>query len=252
MKYLFEKRKTIEIFYYFLAIDGEVTVDEKDKFDEIAMEIDPDAYVEYKDELLSHCNTYIDNAKKDNDFYDLIQEEVDRILDESDAEIIEGVSRRLMLWDLYVLSMGDNVIDESEKRLIGHVARVLGVEKSVILEMEQLIQTAMLISKQLDDLNSSNRNYSEIRPLVDETEKRKLVVLDAAKSLIEDDYFEVTVKKKKMLETIGEKTKEGFNKTKEGFNKTKDVVGKTATKGLKGLTKGLAKGVNFVVDKLDK
>ena len=245
MKYLFEKRKTIEIFYYFLAIDGEVTGDEKSKFDEIAMEIDPEAYAEYKDELLSLCNEYIENAKKDNDFYDLIQEKVDRILDESDAEITEGISRRLMLWDLYVLSMGDNIIEESEKRFIGHVARTLGVEKSVILEMEQLIQTAMLISKQLNDLNSSNRNYSEIRPLVDETEKRKLVVLDAAKSLIEDDYFEVTVKKKKMLETIGEKTKEGFNKTKE-------VVGKTATKGLKGLTKGLAKGVNFVVDKFDK
>ena len=46
MKYLFEKRKTIEIFYYFLAIDGEVTGDEKSKFDEIAMEIDPEAYAE--------------------------------------------------------------------------------------------------------------------------------------------------------------------------------------------------------------
>jgi len=88
---------------------------------------------------------------------------------------------------MLTLAHSDDDYSESENRLIGHVSRILQIEKSVFLEMKQLISTANSVQKEQELLEASERTYSEIRPRVQEIEKRMHIIVEAAKVLIEDD-----------------------------------------------------------------
>lgn len=255
MKYILEKKNALKIFYYFMAIDGDISDEEQQKFDDIITEI---AYEGDKIELVEECEDHLCTMDNNDDTYDYILEAVDQTIAESDDTINEGVARRLLVWNLYALSFSDGNLSNEEKRLIGHVGRVLEIDKSVLLDMEQLIQTALAIMKESEVLNTSNKPYAEIRPLVDEAERRKNVIVKAAKNLIEDDYFVIAEKKeknnsfvemsKKINSTIAPKAAVVGEKAQKGLKTASEVMGIAAAKGVGGIKHGAGK----LFDKLRK
>ena len=251
MKYIIEKRNALKIFYYFLAIDGEVADDEIVKFEEIAQELDGENDSEYRIELMNECDKQISTAIAGDELYDIIQESVDQIIHKQSDVCTEGVSRRLLIWNLYALSFSDGCLAEEEKRFIAHLGRILGVEKSVLLEMEQLVKTAMAVMNELNILNNSTRPYSEIKPLAEEIEHRKMVLVKAAQNLIADDYFEIVVPKEKnnALHNMGQKLNDTISpvasvageKAQKTWKDAKGILGETASKGVRGLKSGTEK-----------
>ena len=186
MKY-FDAKSAMKAFYYQIAIDGTITHDELAKFDEIGHEIDPDEFSAYKEDLIAECTKEIEKYIGLDEYNEIIQEKVDAALDETD--IFERISTRLVIWNMMVLSFSDEEFSENEKVLIKHIARITGVENSVLLEMEQILKTYKDVLDELEWIQQSNRPYTEIRPHVDEIEKRKEVLMRNATELIADEVL---------------------------------------------------------------
>lgn len=243
------KKGALQAFYYLMAIDGNVSESEMEKFDELGAAFDPEDFPGYRDEVLSECRAHIDTAAVEDEVYDVIQEGLDQALENADEPVEEGVASRLLLWDMLSIAYSDDDFSDEEKRLIAHVSRKLKIEKDVYLEMDHLIKTAVAIMKELDTLNESNLPYSEVRPIVDEIEKRKLIITKAAEELIADEYYldrndkPREERKPGIIASAGQKIAETQTGqyVQKTFTDVKDAVGEKAPGVADGIKKGAGK-----------
>ena len=224
-----ETRSAIKIFYFLLAIDGEIDDVELGHFRSIGTSIDPSHFMDYNVDLESECKrTFVDLS---GEYYDLISEAVDEALTHESKDDDQGITPRLLLWDMLAAAFSNKQYEESERRLINHVARKLGVDNSIVLEMAQMMKTLTAIQNEIDWVSQSNRSYSEIRPIIDELEKRQNVITESAEYLIADeidadnpyeykpDFFDKTKSK------IDEKVKPVTSKVGEAVRPVTDKVG---------------------------
>lgn len=240
------KTSVLKIFYYLMAIDGTVTGEEKTKFDEIGTNFLGDDYSVNKESILEECNTRINAVDIDDELYDVLQEAVDEVIAVKSEKRTDGILPRHLLWNMLVIAHSDGDYSEIENRLISHVARVLGVEKSVLLEMKQMIISANAVQEELAQLNNSNKPYNEIRPIVEEIERRKQALFEAVTALIEDEKFfaepEPIEKQnalkdagKKISEAVAPKAKEIGKRTQKSAKAVSGFLGEKASQGAEGL-----------------
>lgn len=245
------KMGVMKAFYYLMAIDGIDEVEEE-QFDAVGNEIMKEEFDSVKDSIKSECNLYLDKISNEDNKYDFIQEGLDEAISDTVKTIEEGVVPRLLIWDMLTIAMCDNNFSPQEERIIGHVARVLKVDKSVFAEMKQLIITINAVEKEKEQLDLSERPYSEIRPLVDEIEKRKETIVNAAIALIEDDIV-IEQNKEEIDEednAIVKATRVVTEKTSEGFNSATRFLGEKAEQGVSFVSEGAGK--LFGIIKKDK
>lgn len=206
---MFTKRAAVEAFYYLMAADGEVTDDELTCFNGIGLELDPDNFYAYRDDAISLCELQMDNLIDEDDYYDVVAEGLDISLNAVRESEEQMISPSLLVWDMLVIAFSNSSYSDYERRLIKHVVRICHIEKTVFLEMEQLIQTNLAIDNELNWLKSSDRPYSEVRPIVDELESRRLIILESANALIEDAQYttlsKLTIPQNKFLADTKEK-----------------------------------------------
>lgn len=282
---IISKQGTLKAFYYLMALDG-INSFEEEKYCELGTELLGNEFDALREEIVLSCKEYLDSVSEDDDMYDVIQEGIDQAISSETTELTDGVTSRLLVWNMLGLAYCDDDFSNDENRMISHVVRVLQVDKSVYTEMKQLIITAASVRREQEQLETSNRPYSEIRPLVDEIEKRKENVVSAAKALIEDEilFYEPQVENKKenkVLETskkIGDSVVEGSKKfgetvvsgskkigetvapvakdigekTAKGLKDTSVFVGEKAVKGASEIKQGANKLFSKVKDSLDK
>lgn len=254
----FTKRGAVTAFYFLMGADGSIGVEELEKLAEIGVELDPTGFSEYRDLLSKEYDARIATAYEPEDAYDVLLEGVDSALSVEPDKGDEGVLPRLLLWDMLVIANCDGEYHANERRLIKHIARSSGVEKSVFLEMEQLIQSNDAIEREITWLSQSDRPYSEIRPLITELEHRQAVLLEEAKALIDDEALQpvealtyrpdvidaakgiVSEKLAPVTAELGEKTAKVLTDTKERLAPVSESIGKHTEKlwiGIKGLGK---------------
>ena len=203
MKYI-KKKAAMHIFYYLMLVDGAVSDSEKKTFREIGQELDPDHFVKYEEEIMETCEEKLKAVIDEEDYYEAIAEAVDTLLYSETNEPSEGISKRLLIWDLLVLAFSNEEYNPKERRLIKHIFRKSQEQKDILLEMEHLISTDVAIKKESAWAQTANRPYSEIRPIVDKLEKRESVVFTAAKTLVEDKLFEQVEKAEIPEDKVGE------------------------------------------------
>lgn len=216
---VYETKSALKVFYYLMAIDGAIGEDEMDRFCEIGEELDRKNFDSYRDELAEECKSHINSAESDDDYYDVIQENADAALRHEAKENDKGLTPRLLIWDLFAVAFSNNEYNASEKKLIAHIARISDVEKSILLEMEQMMQTAISVQREMTWLKQSDKPYSEIRPLIDELENRIQVISGAAKALIEDEGT---------LDDSYEEKPDFFDKAKNAIDDTMSPAFRTA------------------------
>lgn len=183
----YSMQSAITVFYYLMAIDGEIGSDEMDCFNEIGMGLDRVNYPAYRDTLVEKCIKQISFINEEADYSEILQESIDAVLSKETPDNNAGITPRLLIWDLLAVAFSNGKYDTAEKKLIAHVARTIGVEKDVFLEMEQMMQTAAAVREEKKILQNMNRPYTEIRPMVDELDKRLSVILTSGKTLIDDE-----------------------------------------------------------------
>lgn len=255
---MFTKRGAITAFYYLMAADGEMGTAELEKLDEIGKELDADDYETYKETLSALYDKSMATAIEPDDTQDILLEGIDAALSEASQDGEEGLLPRHLLWDMLVMASCDGEYHPNERRLIKHVARISGIEKSVFLEMEQLIQANASLARELAWLSQSDRPYSEIHTLINELEHRQVVLLGEAKALIEDEAQQPpealrykpdvidTAKQKigdklaPITADLGEKASKTVSGAKERLAPVSESIGRQGEKlwhGIKGLGK---------------
>ena len=219
------KTGTLKALYFLMAVDG-ISDYEKASFDEIGSELLGEEFKGLKETIIPECEKVIDSISVEEERYDVIQEGMDKALVEYDENEAAGVSPRLLLWDMLTVANSDSDYTGDENRLISHVVRTLEIDKSVFAEMKQLIIASRSISEEKTTLEKSPRPYQEIKPLIEEVEKRQMVIVNAAKSLIGDDEVLAAFEKKERRET----------KLQAASKKIGDGAGKLFSK-IKGIAK---------------
>lgn len=206
---VFEKKKALSVFYYLIAIDGYVTDSEIETYTSVCRELDPMFFDQYSGEISSSYCEHIQTMIEDEDFYDVIIEGVDKALASPLEEGTDGISSRLLLWNLLVVAFADGEYTSLKRRLIKHIVRTKEIGKEVFLEMEQLMKANVAVTKELETLGRSEKPYTEIRPIIDELEGRRTVIVNSAKALIEDELYvpvnKVEIEKNQFFEDTKDK-----------------------------------------------
>lgn len=206
------KKSALKTIYYLMSVDGDVSQEELASFGDIGNQL-ADNFVEIRDEIIEDCEKQLINIFDEEDYYDVIIEGTDQALLDHTDERSDGVTSRLLLWNLLVIAFSNNNFDNLERRLIKHIVRILEIDRSIFIEMEHLIKTNEAVMKELSWIKSSNRTYEEVSPIVAELENRKKIILSSATSLIEDELY-IAVEKMKIppknafenvRDTMGEK-----------------------------------------------
>lgn len=238
---IIQKKSAISVFYGLIYVDGEVGEDELQKLDELGNELDPENYADYRDDIIAEEQAQHEKMIDDEDFYDVIAEHVHEALLETADDPTEGVPSRLLLWNMLTLAFTNGDYAAAQRRLIKHVARIAGIQTSVFLEMEQLMQTYVSVEKEREWLRTSQRPYTEIEPIVAEMDDRIQVLTTSVEALIGDELLEQNTealtyspnaietainsledKMEPMLGEIG-------NKTNELLGSAKNQLGSAAT-----------------------
>lgn len=259
MNMLIDMKNSLKIFYYLIAIDNLIEDEEIEQFEQIGSELMGDKFDTVKNEILSECTFVLDSISSNENRYDVIIENLDKALSVKADSQENGIWPRFLLWNLLIIAYSDKDLSEYEKRYIDHVVRVLNIDKSVYTEMIQYINTSIAIQKELNEYEVSNRPYSEIKPLVDENEKRKATILNAAKELIEDEIIMIPEEKhkyEKKTNKIAEAMAVQGKKIGDAIAPAAKSVGKTASEGVKNLKSNagtlLSKVKDTISDKTQK
>ncbi|SER07251.1 hypothetical protein SAMN02910369_02999 [Lachnospiraceae bacterium NE2001] len=223
-----KKKSAIMTFYYLIAVDKEVSDEELDTYESIAREIDPEGYDQYKSSISDAYKRQIDKLIDEEDFYDVILEGVDIALSEELSDDEEGVSSRFLLWNILVVAFCDGSYSNEERRLVKHIVRFLDIDTDVFLEMEQLMKANVAVGKELEDIERSDRPYNEIRPMVEEIEKRREVIVTSARNLIEDELYipvnKMEIPKNKMLEETKDAVSKAASNVANAVSPIKNTV----------------------------
>lgn len=244
MKYL-DNRGLVKTIYVLMLVDGIVTDTEMSQFLEIGVEIDTEGFSGYKDEIIKECNERLTHLADDQDYYDILQEYVDSIIDSSSSTDI--VVPSFVIWNLFAVAYNEQELDEDELRLIRHIARKMNMDKSIYLELESYMKTMVDLESELSLLNASSSPYSEIRPRVDEVERRKNTILEAVKTLINDEVYSHS-----QPDECEEKTSEIKQKMEQVADKLHDSTEATLKNMKTTFSEKVAPAASDVGDKLKK
>ena len=176
-------KNAVKVFYYLMAIDRKITLEEKEKFDLIGKEMDPD-FEAHKEILIKECKEQMEKIIDAEDYYDAIQDGIEAALSGEQASNHGFVTPKLLIWDLLTIAYGDDEYGEEERKLLKYVVRKLNIAKDVFLEMESSILTVSDIEKEIIWIKGTDRAYLVIEKQVKELEKRRNDILLAVKALI--------------------------------------------------------------------
>ena len=220
MKYL-ERRGLIKTIYSLMMTDKHITDYESNQFDEIGLEIDPEGFNSYKEDVINECKAALSDSLNDPDYYDILQEYIDSLV----CEVLSAdvLTPRYVIWNLFAVAYNEETIDHEELRLIRHVSRTLEMSKTDYLELEQYMKTVIELRKERQMLESSSKPYSEIRPLVEEVEIRQKAIITSVTALIGDEAYEY----QKRIQSIKPKEDSQIKKT---FDSATSMVSDTAGK----------------------
>lgn len=245
MGVMIEKKSALKIIFYFMAIDGKISDDEKARWDEIGTELLEEEYQSAKEEISAECLSIIDNIDSEDEAYDVILEAVDASIKNKVEK--DGINPRLLIWDLFAITYADNDHSESENRLINHVARILQVDKPIVAEMKQLVYTINKVEQELATMEESMEPYKLVRPIVVEMENRLKVLIQAGKELILDEsiYRYAKMEERKgnggLLHNAGKAVGDGAAAAGKAAVDGIGFVGNQAVKGIGGLFGGVGK-----------
>ncbi|PJM77302.1 TerB family tellurite resistance protein [Bifidobacterium felsineum] len=182
-----QRKAALQAFYYLMAVDGAVTAEELELFNGIGEELDNNHFHEYAEQLVASCDGYVSRySDKDDDRYDVIVEGVDQAVSKH-GDSVNGVTSRLLLWNMLAVAYADGHYDQTERKLIRHIARTVIKERSIYPEMEHLMRAAQSVREELAWITSSNYPYAEVQPVVETLHEREEAIQLAATQLVADE-----------------------------------------------------------------
>ena len=176
-------KSVIKIFYYFMAVDGEILDQELAEFDAIGKELDP-KYPEIKEQIISECQHQIQKQIDPEDYFAVLQDGIEEAVSEGENIPEAVITSKVLVWDLLTIAYSDGKYHEKERQMLKYIVRKLDLDKTVFLEMESSFQALMDLENELQWIKTTDRPYLTIETIVNEIADRKTVIFDSVKDLI--------------------------------------------------------------------
>ena len=198
---MIEKKSAMKAYFYFMFLDEQFDDGKNNRLDEIGAALSPGDYDTIKDDVVAECNELIKGIDDESETYDVIQIAIDELLN----NVVKhgGIGSRLLMWTFIAIAKADDDHCENENSMIKHIARILQIDKSVVLEMKYLVATIKRLEHERELLEDSTKSYREVRPQVIEVEKRLAVLIQASKELILDEDLFLNTKFEEHTENGG-------------------------------------------------
>lgn len=178
-------RDALSLFYYLMSADGTLNDDELEKFDAMFQELGGSNYVS-ESVLVHQCQTKLDeNASPSSSFISVISC-VDQVLYEPTYidSYEELISPRLLVWDLLSIAYCDGYCHDTERELVSHIAKMVGVEEELVLEMESFVLTLLDLTHEEEWIKTTRQPYVVVESVLNDIETRKSAVFDGVGALI--------------------------------------------------------------------
>lgn len=192
----------IEIYYYMIAVDGEVRQAEMEKYVEIAKETldfdsnEKDEENEFRealdDEFIKKYNERLERAIDEEEHFEIIKERIDELASKSvwEWDSYGSIEVSRLLWNLLSIAASDKEYSAIEQKLIRYIVRKLNIDKNIYLEMENAMKAIQDVNRETDLLKQSNKSYAAIESMINVLSERQNVIFGSVKELIADDREE--------------------------------------------------------------
>lgn len=187
-------KDSLKIMYCLMMVDGTVSSEEEEKFDEIGTACDPE-FKSYNKELMEECNAAVQlgtaqdlviSSDISDDYYDLIHDQAGDCIKEESFYSSDGMPAKVLIWNLLTIANSEGDYSANERRLIRYITKKSGVDYAILLEMEHTYNTLTAIEKEEEWLKSSDRSYKVIEERIVELSNRKNTIMQGINALISD------------------------------------------------------------------
>ena len=178
-------KDALRIFYYLMYADGQALEDELKGFDSIVNEMCPEQEID-KDTLVAECDKELQAVGSSMNPFTRVMLGADRVLHAPEAIAADeaAVAPKLLVWDLFAIAYSDGSCEDEERDLITHIANLLAVDETTVLEMEASNMAALDIEREINWLKTTDQPYLVIEAAIHELDARKAAVMDGVKDLI--------------------------------------------------------------------
>lgn len=164
----FSKEMKLIIIYLFMNSDGECSVGELNRFDEICNSLN--ITEEKKQNVIGYCERL--HLKNEDNSYTVIQE-IDTIWKEEFGENAYYSNRvkrsqAFVLWTLINLAYADNDYSDPEKKVISHLIDLWKIESKYVQEMNDTANTILALTNQIEWAKKTNRSFDYVNTLIQE------------------------------------------------------------------------------------
>lgn len=175
-----------KIAYYLMAVDGDITKPEIRSFGKIANELGVSDKKDWEDAAKT-VKSILDGTSDPDKIYSRIRNGVFNIIGSEDYYAgWSSINPYLFIWNLMTLSIADNDYSGNEEKLIKYVADKLGVDKSILLEMDNAIRALYSVSAEEKWLKECGRDESEISDLLSQLRERKKTIKNSVTLFFND------------------------------------------------------------------
>jgi hypothetical protein len=181
---------TLKLCYLFLSVDNDITKDGMSKFDEIGK-----GYSDFNDEreaIISDCEEYIREFTGRNDRYSVIWNGINEITKRdtdsalSYSPLSNSFGQKECMWLIVCLAWYDGECSHNKKKIIANLSRKWGIEKSIMLEMEDTAITLCEIDKYRSWIKGGNDSYASVTAAIRELDKNQREIADNMFETIND------------------------------------------------------------------
>lgn len=179
-------RDALRLFYYEMSADGMVVDDELAKFKDIGTGLSDNVSESDLTAIIDECQGKVDTSQSAVSSLIPAITCIDKLLYDPSAlsENEEIIPPRLVVWNMLALAYSDGDCSNEERDVVNHVAQVVKVEESLVLEMESFVITLTDLQREEDWIKTTEWSYLTIEAAIQDIEARKSAVLDGAMDLI--------------------------------------------------------------------
>jgi hypothetical protein len=180
---LFDVKQNLD---WYLSTLGLKTPDEKLSENDADLEapysLAFDGFADVKDEIANYCDELI--AKfTDDERYERIVEEMDRLSADSYSGFL-SVSARKYLWVFVLYSVSAGILVDEKLKYLNHFCRIVGIDKSVLSEMEEAAKSIIALGKKRLATKASDEAYSKVVSILETLDAEEQTLHEKVNTLL--------------------------------------------------------------------
>lgn len=217
----------LSVLYYLILVDGQSQEHELQLFEQLGEQFDAAEFKACRETVIADCEKQVAGAADDFEHYELVTEGVDKTLARKPSSKGPQIPLSMVLWDMLAVAHADRACSAEEERLIKHVVRVNNVDQRLYRQFVYTMNACVAVDAQLEAVKNSSMSYSEAKPIVDELEHRRDVMVAGALDVINDSRMPAVPAVQQVQEDIVD---QGMRGVGDFMNGAGQVIGDAAGK----------------------